>query len=313
MSQLSSADAADKRNLELALAYAAKGWKVFPAPPGSKKSYKSEKRSGGRKWGMTSDADEIRADFTRWSNAGIGIPTGAVNGIVVVETDTVEGHGIDGAASLAQLETKHGALPETLQAISPSGSVHRYFKHPGAGAKIKNSASELGAGIDVKGDGGMVIAPPTVRPGVGVYRWINRNPIAEPPAWLVKITAEKRPPPPKRLSIRERAQAAVQRWEANRRAGNAEAYADAALEYEIRDLANAAEGDRNHALNRSAFSLLQLVHAGQLDRADVERQLIDACAANGLMDDRDNGGINNILRTIRSAEAGAIAKPRRPR
>ncbi len=55
------------------------------------------------------------------------------------------------------------------------------------------------------------------------------------------------------------------------------------------------------------------VHAGQLDRADVERQLIDACTANGLMDDPDNGGIKNILRTIRSAEAGAIAKPRRPR
>ena len=65
MSQLSSADAADKRNLESALAYAAKGWKVFPAPPGSKKSYKSEKHSGGRKWGMTSDADEIRADMRR--------------------------------------------------------------------------------------------------------------------------------------------------------------------------------------------------------------------------------------------------------
>jgi hypothetical protein len=95
MSQLSSADAADKRNLESALAYAAKGWKVFPAPPGSKKSYKSEKHSGGRKWGMTSDADEIRADFTRWSNAGIGIPTGAVNGIVVIDADTIAGHGVD--------------------------------------------------------------------------------------------------------------------------------------------------------------------------------------------------------------------------
>jgi putative DNA primase/helicase len=303
----------NQKTLEVAVAYASHGWAVFPVPPGTKRSYKSAEHSDGRVWGMTRNAEEIRRDFTRWPDAGIGIPTGAVNGIVVVETDTVEGHGIDGSNSLAQLETKHGALPDTLKAISPSGSVHRYFKHPGAGIKIISSASELGAGIDVRGDGGMVIAPPTVRPGVGVYRWNNCNPIAEPPAWLVKITADKRPPPPKRLSIRERAQAAVRRWEANRLGGNAEAYADAALEYEIRDLAAAAQGGRNHALNRSAFSLLQLVHAGQLDRADVERQLIDACAANGLMDDRDNGGINNILRTIRSAEAGAIAKPRRPR
>jgi hypothetical protein len=300
----------NQKTLVAALAYAAHGWAVFPVPPGTKRSYKSAEHSDGRAWGMTREAAEIRADFTRWPDAGIGIPCGAVNGIIVVETDTVEGHGIDGSNSLAQLETKHGALPETLQAISPSGSVHRYFKHPGAGTKIKSSASELGAGIDVKGDGGMVIAPPTARPGVGVYRWINRNPIAEPPAWLIELTKDKQPPPPKRLSIRERAQAVVRQWEANRRGGNAEAYADAALEHEIRDLANAADGGRNHALNRSAFSLLQLVHAGQLDRADVERQLIDACIANGLMDDRDNGGINNILRTIRSAEAGAIAKPR---
>jgi bifunctional DNA primase/polymerase-like protein len=302
----------NQRTLLAALAYAAHGWAVFPAPPGTKRSYKSAEHSDGRAWGMTRNAEEIRRDFTRWPDAGIGIPCGAVNGIIVAETDTVEGHGIDGSNSLAQLEIKHGALPETLKAISPSGSVHRYFKHPGAGTKIKSSASELGAGIDVKGDGGMVIAPPTVRPGVGVYRWINRNPIAESPAWLVELTKDKAPPP-KRLSIRERAQAAVRQWEANWRGGNAEAYAGAALQYEIRDLAGAAEGGRNHALNRSAFSLLQLVHAGQLDRADVERQLIDACTANGLMDDRDNGGIKNILRTIRSAEAGAIAKPRRPR
>jgi Bifunctional DNA primase/polymerase, N-terminal len=302
----------NQRTLLAALAYAAHGWAVFPAPPGTKRSYKSAEHSDGRAWGMTRNAEEIRRDFTLWPDAGIGIPTGAVNGIIVVETDTVEGHGIDGSNSLAQLETKHGALPQTLQAISPSGSVHRYFKHTGDGIKIKSSASEIGRGIDIRGDGGMVIVPPTVRPGVGVYRWINRNPIAEPPGWLVELTKDKQQQP-KRLSIRERALATVQRWEANRRGGDADAYADAALEYEIRDLANAADGGRNHALNRSAFNLLQLVHAGQLDRADVERQLIDACEANGLMDDRDNGGINNILRTIRSAEAGAVAKPRRPR
>src|SRR5690242_6935786 len=299
--------------ITFALAYAAHGWAVFPVPPGTKRSHKSAEHSDGRAWGMTREAAEIRADFTRWPDAGIGIPTGAINGIIVVETDTVAGHGIDGSNSLAQLENKRGALPDTLQAISPSGSVHRYFKHPGTVIKIKSSASEIGRGIDIRGDGGMVIAPPTVRPGVGVYRWINRNPIAEPPAWLIEQTRDRQPPPPKRLSIRERSQAAVRRWEANRRGGSAEAYADVALEYEIRVLANAADGGRNHALNRSAFSLLQLVHAGQLDRADVERRLIDACAANGLMNDRDNGGIKNILRTIRSAEAGAIAKPRRTR
>jgi hypothetical protein len=210
----------NQKTLAAALAYAAHGWAVFPVPPGTKRSYKSAEHSDGRAWGMTRQAAEIRADFTRWPEAGIGIPCGAVNGIIVVETDTVEGHGIDGSNSLAQLETKHGALPETLQAISPSGSVHRYFKHPGNGIKIKSSASEIARGIDIRGDGGMVIAPPTVRPCVGVYRWINRNVIAEPPAWLVKLTKDNQPPPSKRLSIRERA---LRRCGSGRPIGGAEA------------------------------------------------------------------------------------------
>jgi hypothetical protein len=295
--------------LDAALSYAAHGWAVFPVPPGTKRSYKSAEHSDGRAWGMTRNAEEIRRDFTRWPDAGIGIPCGAVNGVVVVETDTkAGGHAADGDPSLTQLEIKHGALPETLQAISPSGSVHRYFKHPGI--KIISSASQLGPGIDVKGDGGMVIAPPTVRPGVGVYRWLNRNPIASMPNWLVELTRE---PPPKRLSIRERATAVVNAHRLARmfQSGGGGAYAAAALADEINSLANANAGSRNSALNKSAFSLFQLVHAGLLAAADVECHLVNACIANGLMEDRANGGMKAIMATIRSALNGAAAKPRR--
>jgi len=86
--------------LKAALAYAAHGWAVFPVPPGTKRSYKSAEHSDGRAWGMTRNAEEIRRDFTRWPDAGIGIPTGAVNGIIVVETDTVAGHGIELARTI---------------------------------------------------------------------------------------------------------------------------------------------------------------------------------------------------------------------
>jgi hypothetical protein len=58
---------------------------------------------------MTRDPDEICRDFTRWPDAGIGIPTGAVNGLVVVETDTVAGgHATDGEPLLRELEAKYG-------------------------------------------------------------------------------------------------------------------------------------------------------------------------------------------------------------
>jgi putative DNA primase/helicase len=181
------------------------GWFVFPADVPNKKSYKSEKYSGA-KWGMTKDEKQIRDDFAKWPNAGIGIPTGEVNGIFVVEADTKVGHGVDGIASLRMLQEKHGELPPTRVARSPSGSLHFYFKWPDE-LVIKNSASELAPGIDVRGQGGMVIAPPSER-GDGKYEWVSEEEIAEAPRWLLdaifenpRITVieglgeDRRPPP----------------------------------------------------------------------------------------------------------------------
>lgn len=158
------------------------GWAVFPVPPGEKKSRKSAEHSNGRKWGATKEVAEIRDDFARWPDSNIGIPTGAENRIFVIDVDTPAGHDRDGFASLAALEAQHGALPPTLTAESPSGSRHYYFNHPGY--PVKNSASEIGAGIDVRGDGGMVIAPPSVK-GKGQYKWSDAVLIADAPDWLL--------------------------------------------------------------------------------------------------------------------------------
>jgi hypothetical protein len=163
---------ANNRILTAALDYASRGWAVFPVPPGTKRSYKRGEFSNGRRWGATRDPDEIRKDWERWPNANIGLPTGADNGFFVVETDTPQGHAVDGAESLRRLEVIYGELPVTLMARSPSGSIHRYFKWPEDGRVIKNSTSKIGRGIDVRGEGGMVIAPPSVAPGKGAYVWI---------------------------------------------------------------------------------------------------------------------------------------------
>jgi hypothetical protein len=176
--------------LVAALDYAEKrGWEVFPAPPGEKKSYKSAKHSDGAKWGKTRDPKQIRRDFRRWPQANVGIPTGKDNGFWVLEIDTPKGHNVDGNASLRALEEKHGPLPKTLMAESPSGSRHRYFKWPDAVA-ITNSTSSIAPGIDVRGEGGMVIAPPSTRSD-GAYRWLNNNPIADAPQWLIDLAVGK--------------------------------------------------------------------------------------------------------------------------
>ena len=175
---------------EHALDYAKRGWHVFPAPPGEKKSYKSAEYSGGRQWGATTDELEVHRDFGRWPSANVGIVTGPKSDIFVIECDTTEGHDVDGIASLEALEAEYGVLPETLMAASPSGSIHRYFNYP-ANVTIKNSASDIGPGVDVRGDGGMVIAPPSVKHGKGTYKWLNNNPIADAPDWLIALCEEK--------------------------------------------------------------------------------------------------------------------------
>ena len=166
------------------------GWMIFPVRFGTKRSHKSARFSGGRPWGMSSDPMEIERDFRRWPDAGVGIPTGEVNRIFVLEADTVEGHGVNGLAGLEALEARHGFLPATLMAESPSGSVHRYFNWPGK--EIKNSTGRLARGVDVKGDGGMVVAPPTRTPK-GRYRWLNDLPIVDAPPWVIERARRRRP------------------------------------------------------------------------------------------------------------------------
>lgn len=132
--------------LAAALGYAQRrDWDVFPAllKDGVKKSHKSAAYSNGAKWGRTKDPAEIRRDWQQWPEANIGIPTGAANGFFVVEADTKEGHGVDGLAGMKQLEAEHGQLPDTRMAESPSGSIHRYFKHPGGDVEVKNSVVPL--------------------------------------------------------------------------------------------------------------------------------------------------------------------------
>jgi hypothetical protein len=148
--------------LQAALDYAARGWSIFPVPVGTKKSHWKAK-PGEARWGATKDAGKIRRAFAQWPNANVGLPTDAANGFWVLDADTLEGHGKDGIGALAALVAEHGPLPDTLRAESPTGSQHWYFQHPkGAPVPLRTGWRE---GIDIKGEGGMVLAPPSVKGG----------------------------------------------------------------------------------------------------------------------------------------------------
>ena len=183
--------------LEAAMGYAIfRGWEVFPAVVAEKKSYLSAEYAPEHKlWGMTSDPQQLQRNFVnlKWRlMCGVGVPTGWVNRIFDIEADTKKGHGVDGLASIEALEAKHGKLPDTLMAESPSGSVHRIYKHPGRGIKVVTRALSGYPGVDIKGDGGMFVAPPSVRSD-GAYKWLNNLPIAEAPQWLIDLVRDDAP------------------------------------------------------------------------------------------------------------------------
>jgi Bifunctional DNA primase/polymerase, N-terminal/Primase C terminal 2 (PriCT-2) len=191
--------------LDWALFYAKHyGWVSFPAKRGEKSSHKSaEFSTNGQRWGASSDLQQIRHDHQRWPDADLGIPTGNVNGIVVLETDTKAGHPDleqEGEVTLQQLEAiEQDKVPETLTAISPSGSLHRYFRLPSPIRReqvglttIPSMNGKLGPGIDLKGEGGMVIAPPSRGSG---YCWVNERPPVELPWWLLRRIADLSSPP----------------------------------------------------------------------------------------------------------------------
>jgi Protein of unknown function (DUF3987)/Bifunctional DNA primase/polymerase, N-terminal/Primase C terminal 2 (PriCT-2) len=176
------------------------GWKLFPArlDHGKKYSWLSKANApGGENWGMTNDPEQIEKNFnnSRWRDkCGVGLPTGALNDVFVIETDTKKGHAKltkEGNTELRRMQKEHGKLPDTLMARSPSGSVHRFYRHPGGDIKIKSCDSVAGyIGVDVKGDGGMVVIPPSVRSD-GKYKWINPSELpVTAPDWLIELTKD---------------------------------------------------------------------------------------------------------------------------
>lgn len=133
----------------------------------------------------TSNPEEIRALWTRYPFANVGIRTGKESGIFVLDVDT---KGADGRETLAELEREHGQLPNTVTVITGSQGLHYFFRYEeGIGNKVNFAPS-----LDSRGDNGFVVAAPSTHVSGRRYEYelsshITDTPIAKAPQWLTSM------------------------------------------------------------------------------------------------------------------------------
>jgi predicted P-loop ATPase len=185
MQQLSNNISEDSKHsqatlLDTALAYAKRGWPVVPlhtavkdgcschkpdcANVGKHPRYHATDLQHGLK-NATTDETRIRRWWLRWRHANIGIITGNLSGLVVIDIDPRHA----GHLTVEDLETEHGKFPDTVESLTGGGGRHLFYQHPGGDLRI--SAHTLGPGVDIKADGGYVVAPPSRHASGQCYEW----------------------------------------------------------------------------------------------------------------------------------------------
>lgn len=148
--------------LDYALEYHARGWSVVPCPQKRKVPYVKWSEYQTRK----PSEEEIREWWRKWPDANIAMVTGEQSGVVVVDIDEREGASIDGHTP-------------TFCMVETPGGCHLYYEHPGR--RVQNSADK---GTDVRGDGGIVMLPPSVHKSGKRYGWLMRGEPSAFPAWI---------------------------------------------------------------------------------------------------------------------------------
>lgn len=281
-------------NLDVALQLAAAGLAVFPTD--------QRKRPAIPDWdaNSTTDATIIR----RWWR----IRPGALAAIDLRKSDLfvvdADRHGgPDGVAAWHDLVWDHGDdLSANPMARTPSGGLHVYFTQP-SGDLLGNREGGLPTGINVRGAGGYVIAPYCIRADGTFYEMtegdlieaLKEKAIPAGPKWLISII-RYRPAPTATMPPRL----------ARGATGRFAAYAKAAFDKIMIEVANEPPGGRNIKLNASAYRLGRMAARGWLTRREVEAELRNAAEANGLLAE---DGERSVNATISSGLTAGLTKP----
>jgi hypothetical protein len=251
----------------------ARGWAITPA----------HGKSPFRK-GWSSEPPPDKETIETWAVKGnIGVRTGSVSGIFVIDDDSQDG---SAAAALN--------LPSTPTVITGSGKRHHYFRMPQV--PLGNSASKLALQVDTRGDGGMVVAVGSVHPDTGEkYAWApglspDDVPLADLPEHVIKLLTKGKSSATEPVMLDAKGH------------DLAINYSREHLRRRAAALGRAAEGVRNELLNKSAFTMGRYVGAGLLERSEVEGALRSAALAAGL-------GESETDATIRSGIEAGQADP----
>jgi hypothetical protein len=170
-----------KNNKVAALSLAKRGWAVFPCLPKDKTP-----ATGHGFLDASANAVLVEKMFAN-ADYNIGVATGPASGVWVLDLD-----GSDGIAALAQLEAEHGTLPLTVSQRTGGGGRQLFFRWNGI--EVRNRTRIGGMSIDVRGNGGYAVVPPSIHPSGNSYEWERdpeTTPIAEAPAWLIEFVTTK--------------------------------------------------------------------------------------------------------------------------
>jgi hypothetical protein len=231
---------------------------------------------------------EVRHWWQRWPLANVGLLTGA-------RFDVLDLDGPPGVEALrASLSQRDPAEHPGPVARTGGGGWHLLYAPTGLGNRVG-----LLPGVDWRGRGGVVVAPPSRHASGRRYAWV-RPLVAELPAVPDRLRRLLVPPAVERASAPP-APAAGDR---------AERYARSALAREARAVAAAPPGTCNHTLNRAAFNLGQVVATGLLDAEEVRAVLLEAALAAPATGHRDRE--RRARATIESGLGAGARTPRRP-
>lgn len=223
----------------------------------------------------TTDETIIRAWWNEWPKANIGIATGSQSNLFVCDADSL----------IIVNDAEQRGLPLTPRVRTGNGE-HAWFKHPGIAVPNKVKVE----GFDFRGDGGLIVAPPSLHHSGKRYEWIVGldTPLAECPDWisaLITKSPEYTQSAPLKTALEDTR------------------YGLGALKRAVERIEAANNGHRNDTFYKAAASVYNLVAGGELTDATADFELRNAADSVGL-------STAEIAKTLKQAKSNGAANPR---